>query len=868
MTGPDVATSDQIARQVFGPLFETSPHPMVVCDDHLRFVAVNASYESFVQRPRHQLLGHLPDENRDRFPDQQGQLARLLMGAADACETEVEVLRPDGTTRWATVIGQAVRDDGTLEYIGLELTDITDIRRAQRELAAQVDVSAVIREATSLLASGPDVQLTTVVSDLISRLVSSTRIEVAAVAWRRQGKGRLAAARTAADEICLEVDAAEVDELVGLGSIGHLDVSTVPGLGDWPSTPLQLHQLGEHEPIGWFAFAGPDGTPPAPSTVDAITDFLEQAWQRVTRASDELQHMRLQGFVNETASDYLAHRFTGDRQEVLDGTLAGLAGILDADNAQFRIVDWDRMVSEITAEFVAAGHSETDDDFRVLDLNVEMFRDIAAATEPCSFEMAGMRGQDVSILNVPLVVEGTTTATLNVAGPGGRRWSEIEIEACRSVAGLMVQLQRRTELERTLATRLELGDVVKRIATEFNEATADAAESAIDDALGELAITLEAPRIALWRHDNERRTAALDRVWQEGTGGFSLAGIGHIDVDAHTDARALFASTTTRALTPAEIPTSFGDIPDDLHLLYVPVARNGQARLALSIESWIERVWTAAEIAAAQSVAQLIAQLLARVNAERAMVRRLALEDVTRKVATDMLQLSNRTSVDGLHEAFGAVGGVLGVDSVALWLVDRRDEVLSLVTQWVPAERSGIEEGSSLDIDESVWDLAAQPRQVIPFSDRGCALSTLDGPALTMPLARVDEDTSSFLVFEREGVHTWTSEEQQGLDVLGSLIAQLGARLQAESYFETAFANAPVGISLRDADGRLLACNPAFEEFVGRSQEDLLGTMVLSELRPEYVDSDAREREFRLRRPDGTYVWGRVTEAQVHVAGE
>jgi len=56
----------------------------------------------------------------------------------------------------------------------------------------------------------------------------------------------------------------------------------------------------------------------------------------------------------------------------------------------------------------------------------------------------------------------------------------------------------------------------------------------------------------------------------------------------------------------------------------------------------------------------------------------------------------------------------------------------------------------------------------VALADPACAFVTLGGSALALPLARVDEQVSSFLVFEREDTHTWTGDEHQGLDVLGS----------------------------------------------------------------------------------------------------
>ncbi|MGI9601773.1 MAG: PAS domain S-box protein, partial [Acidimicrobiales bacterium] len=521
---------------------------MVVYDDQFRFVAVNQAYEAFVQRPARELIGNLPDPDRYTFPNGGGQLARLLTGSADGCTTEVEVTRPDGTTAWATASGQAVREpDGTLTHVAMQLTDITRIRQTQLELRHRVEVGAAIRDASTALATDADDDLPACVLQLLKRVVSLGGTTTIVAAWDDAVAGGTVIAVGPGDDGALRAETTTGlpgDALLAVAEPASARITDVAGLQDWPALQLDIRAFGEQEAdVGWLGATSWTWGSPLTSSWEPLTTFLEQAVHRSHRAAADRQRMILQAFINQTASEFLAHRFTGDRQEVLEHTLAGLAGLLDADNAQFRVVDWDRMVSETTAEYVAEGHSSTDDEFRVLDLNEPLYRDIAAGTEPISFEIAGMRGDQVSVLNVPLVVEGTTTATINISGPCGRRWADNEIEACRSIAGLMVQLQRRIDLERTLAQRLDLSGVVSEIATDFNEATAESAGTSVGDAVGKLASALDAPRIALWRHDRRARTASLEWMWEQGIGGKSFADIVRIDVTEHPDTADLFEST-------------------------------------------------------------------------------------------------------------------------------------------------------------------------------------------------------------------------------------------------------------------------------------------------------------------------------------
>ncbi len=843
---------------------------MAVYDHLVRLVAANPAYLAFTRESLDQLVGRTPDDRRYSFADGGERLVELVAGTADSCQTELEIHRADGTSAAATVTGHAVRHDGELTHIGLRLTETTGI---ETDLSTRLSVATAIREAASTLDSGDHSRFESIVVDLFAVVAEAHGVDTIVAAWADgSGAAKIVASgpspsggrRTAL------VAGLDVRKVLDLSTSSTIGTDAVPGLDEWGSQSLDIKRFRHDEDaVGWLASSGNRTCWPT-SAQKPLLAFLAQATQRVAQTVRDQRRTRLQAFVNQTASDYLAHRFTGDRQEVLDTTLAGLAANLQADNAQFRIVDWDRMVSETTAEFVAHGHSETNSEFRTLDLNEPLYRDIASATEPIAFEIDGMRGQRVSVVNVPLVVEGLTTATINVAAPCGRQWDELDMDACRSVAGLMVQLQRRIELEQALAQRLALSDAVNRIATDFNDASPETAAAVIADALATTAQTLGVPRIALWRHSHREQTAVLDMMWEEGVGATSLAGIGSIHVPEHPSTKALFESVTPVALGPADIPTDFGEVPEDLHLLYVPVGRGGHVRLGLSIESWQPRVWTDAEIEEAQSIARLISQLSARVDAETAMVKRLAVEDITRKIATAMLHHTNQTAVAGIRDALGAIGEGLDLDRAALWQIDRRTGRIGLLARW-STERlidARADSPAEMPMDAVLGRLADSDEPLMEVSSAECG--AIEGAAssigLVAPLAHAGQRPTGLLVFERHDGLPWTGEDHRAIEVVGTLIVQLGARLEAENYFTTAFENAPVGITLRDDDGRLLACNRAFEEFVGRTQAELLGTTVDDALRPEYTDAHGVEREFRLERPDGTQRWGRVTEAEVSAA--
>jgi diguanylate cyclase (GGDEF)-like protein/PAS domain S-box-containing protein len=92
----------------------------------------------------------------------------------------------------------------------------------------------------------------------------------------------------------------------------------------------------------------------------------------------------------------------------------------------------------------------------------------------------------------------------------------------------------------------------------------------------------------------------------------------------------------------------------------------------------------------------------------------------------------------------------------------------------------------------------------------------------------------------------------------------------------SAFTNAPMGVALTTPTGVLLDVNPALEELLGRSADDLCGQSVLDQVPPD-LEAAAREahaallaapdrpmrHETRVTRPDGTAIPVQVTASWV-----
>jgi PAS domain S-box-containing protein len=109
-------------------------------------------------------------------------------------------------------------------------------------------------------------------------------------------------------------------------------------------------------------------------------------------------------------------------------------------------------------------------------------------------------------------------------------------------------------------------------------------------------------------------------------------------------------------------------------------------------------------------------------------------------------------------------------------------------------------------------------------------------------------------------------------------IRLLGMARDSEKRFRTMFEAAPIGMIVRDLDGRLLSTNPAFERMVGYSSVELEqidpsaaeDADARRELHEELLSGrrDGYEQEQRFTAKDGSEIWGRVDVTLVRDAGQ
>lgn len=294
-----------------------------------------------------------------------------------------------------------------------------------------------------------------------------------------------------------------------------------------------------------------------------------------------------------------------------------------------------------------------------------------------------------------------------------------------------------------------------------------------------------------------------------------------------------------------------------------------------------------------ENVTRLIEQLWQRAEAELLVTRKLQSEDRLRRFATALLSVDSESN-ESAEAAFAELVSSVGVDQATIWHFAPGPEgfdcnaVLHVARDGVSAldERlqsfvlpSGFTDPSTAPhfsapatqwtIDEAPDGTQEMLRATVPAGARQIAFLPAPGSD--------HRGDGSYLTLSRAGSRPFREEDLEFFRSAHSILVQHEARVAAERYFGAAFNSAPVGISLRDRDMRLLHCNAAYCDLLGRSHDTLVGTDLydvmprdMADQRIELVAENhdgGRQTESVYRRADGTIRWASVRSTAITIPG-
>lgn len=486
-------------------------------------------------------------------------------------------------------------------------------------------------------------------------------------------------------------------------------------------------------------------------------------------------------------------------------------------------------------------------------------------------------------------------------GDGEPRWAQLRFRAAfnehQRVERVTVYFFDITDLRSTevrLTRRLELEDLLRSMASHLLEVRAGDEADALEYALGRIGRFFNIAAVCLCSTDTRNGQLVSDAFWSK-----NRRKIGPLDLLSGAADRMplvppvnrLFPNAETTAAIwstrshPQPLPFEIADFlkTTDASLIGVPIFTGGAASGLLVCLSAGERSWSKDEVDALRAAVGIFSQFSSRVTAETEVGRRLELEDALRKIAIEFLDVAPAEGMAAIASSLGTLGPAIRGTRMLLWSVDRANLVASLIDQWI-AEDSVL----SNDINPRI-DLAnvANPAQLLEsetavridvasFSAQlGFSPPWLAGNEVVLiPLRQAQKLFAVIVCVDGEN-HGWDESELSAMQSFANLVPAMRARLEAESQLSSAFDSAPVGITLRDEMGMLVACNEAYLRFLGReSEEVLLGTLQMEVLDIAMCDMDELEWAVRpgetqgvelpYKRSDGTTVWGRTSNVSIN----
>ena len=451
----------------------------------------------------------------------------------------------------------------------------------------------------------------------------------------------------------------------------------------------------------------------------------------------------------------------------------------------------------------------------------------------------------------------------------------------------ITETSERRATEAAYQRSLRLESLLSSISADFLDTRWESVNDDIRRAMGRLGRVLGLVRLQIRETSAATTTSNLIVEW-------AAPGFAESDPDTHSFSfPATKSGTATTPTTELVLPEVFHTVtpvsgsapelglsralydaaPDD-SVLVAPVAiGRHQVGAVVAQREGMSR-WSVDETHALSTFGNLVMQLRSRSIVEAASRQRLSVEDLVRRVATDLIDVTPEHARETIESALAQLGEFFDVRRVMRWRFEPDGTKITATEAW----SGDAVEGIGLRPRELTVDRNPQLGEVIAlFEPVGHLLDSEqlfaddperlpEGSYLLVPLVTGGVTTGG-LVFERQRGVAWHELEIRALETVAALVGQLDARVEAERYLSSSFTQAPVGILLTDDTNRVVATNPAFARFLGIEEDDLVGSGLSDYLRPggSWLDrpTEGHQGEIPFYRPDHRTVWGRVNSVRI-----
>lgn len=375
-----------------------------------------------------------------------------------------------------------------------------------------------------------------------------------------------------------------------------------------------------------------------------------------------------------------------------------------------------------------------------------------------------LQPSDSEVLAVPLVSSSGLEGALVFTDPNRRHWTVDEIAAANSIARNVVKTVTRLRLEAQAATRMRFDAVLSQMAATSASSTFEDESEFVTGVISEIIDQLGVGGGAIWtRHDLyfKRQVGLLagGLVLGEGPG-----------VEATEEWVRRF-DERGYGFFPRQLADNAGGIHrGDGTILLIPLRAGNSASGLLALNDPSGRRWTDDEISGVQAVAYVVGETLARFEAERAVRRRLRLEELTSRLAALAVDAQLHNYPDVLGVTLSQLVEFFDVAEAQLWHAEGGELV-------VRAGRRS--DGSSAPVG-----LAAPFAPAPWMGERGwTVIDSEDTRVLLVSIVGLD-GTIGILAFTDPSCRRWDTDELAALRSIADVHGQLASRLQISSALE------------------------------------------------------------------------------------
>ena len=269
---------------------------------------------------------------------------------------------------------------------------------------------------------------------------------------------------------------------------------------------------------------------------------------------------------------------------------------------------------------------------------------------------------------------------------------------------------------------------------------------------------------------------------------------------------------------------------------------------------------------------------------ERSLQRRVAVAEFANKLGADLMSAANSDTVLArIRQSLREVGLLTGAEIVMVCVERQERDALELLDGW---RSPGL--GADTPI-ELVHDRATVERLLTEHiladdlaEPRHRELATMTAPLhatgfLSTPFTTGSTRGTVVLLRTRRGTSWWDSDGELTRSV-ATLFGRALHTVWSEELLSYTYRRGPVAFSIRTCDGRLVDCNQRYLDLLRISRAEATASPV-ERLLPAMPEHDAGwrdlrngvidrlEREFEVRRGDGTAIWVRGHSVRLQVPG-